>query len=471
MPTAHTHRRVPPQRRGAAAISAKRGAAASGRGVVIAAAVASALMLAWAITATWIAVDSRSTIAQLVDEQAELRRSYEEKVRALTRRLVGVASSQVLEQDGLEGRMADLITRQVQLENRQAVLTSLVSQAGISTAAVEAAPAAVQPPRSRLPEPLPPAHALDPPSVPPRGASPGSAAVPSLRLGSPDAAIKGPPAAPPAPSPIPAPEAPAPILPVEPSDQLLRPQSHLPLKERFALLEASMSRVDVNQRRALEGLTQASQGQVALIRAAIAEVGLQPDRIEPPAAKVPAGGPLIPIGAKGPTDAFEAGVLQVQRGLAQLHRWRPVITALPFRPPLESGDESLTSNFGPRADPFTGATAMHSGMDFRATEGTAVRAAGSGKVSVAEASGGYGNLVEIDHGHGVSTRYGHLSSIAVSEGQTIAAGSVVGRVGSTGRSTGPHLHYETRIGGAAIDPARFLKAGAKLTLPEARRPE
>ncbi|WP_244937364.1 M23 family metallopeptidase, partial [Methylobacterium crusticola] len=101
-------------------------------------------------------------------------------------------------------------------------------------------------------------------------------------------------------------------------------------------------------------------------------------------------------------------------------------------------------------------------MDFRAPVGTGVHATGAGRVVTAEASGGYGNLVEIDHGNGVVTRYGHLSAFAVAVGQTVRPDTVIGAVGSTGRSTGPHLHYETRINTAAVDPMRFLKAGADL---------
>ena len=107
---------------------------------------------------------------------------------------------------------------------------------------------------------------------------------------------------------------------------------------------------------------------------------------------------------------------------------------------------------------------MHTGLDFRAEYGAPVRASGAGQVIAAEYAGGYGNMVEIDHGNGVSTRYGHLASIAVSPGEAIAAGVIVGRAGSTGRSTGPHLHYETRIDGEPVDPQRFLRAGARLEM-------
>ena len=102
--------------------------------------------------------------------------------------------------------------------------------------------------------------------------------------------------------------------------------------------------------------------------------------------------------------------------------------------------------------------ALHAGLDLREETGAPVRATAGGKVVSAGWSGGYGNMVEIEHGNDMSTRYGHLSSISVSEGQSIAPGAILGRVGSTGRSTGPHLHYEVRVDGEAVDPVRFLRA-------------
>ena len=105
---------------------------------------------------------------------------------------------------------------------------------------------------------------------------------------------------------------------------------------------------------------------------------------------------------------------------------------------------------------------MHTGLDFRSSSGDPVRATASGKVESAGWSGGYGKMVEIDHGNGLSTRYGHLSEIDVKVGQPIKIGQTIGRVGSTGRSTGPHLHYETRIEGDAVDPQKFLRAGLRL---------
>ena len=91
-----------------------------------------------------------------------------------------------------------------------------------------------------------------------------------------------------------------------------------------------------------------------------------------------------------------------------------------------------------------------------------MHATAAGTVAIAGWDGGYGNLVEINHGHGLSTRYGHLSKILVKVGEHVRTGDVIGRVGSTGRSTGPHLHYETRINGEPVNPSRFLRAGIKL---------
>jgi murein DD-endopeptidase MepM/ murein hydrolase activator NlpD len=127
------------------------------------------------------------------------------------------------------------------------------------------------------------------------------------------------------------------------------------------------------------------------------------------------------------------------------------------------GNVEFSSGFGVRSDPFLGRPAMHTGLDFRASTGDPVRATANGKVVNAGWAGGYGRMVEIDHGNGLSTRYGHLSEIGVKVGEQIKIGQVIGAVGSTGRSTGPHLHYETRIDGDAVDPQKFLRAGVRLS--------
>jgi murein DD-endopeptidase MepM/ murein hydrolase activator NlpD len=107
---------------------------------------------------------------------------------------------------------------------------------------------------------------------------------------------------------------------------------------------------------------------------------------------------------------------------------------------------------------------MHTGIDFRGDSGDPVHATAAGTVTEAGWSGGYGRMIEVDHGNGFATRYGHLSKIDVKVGQSIKIGQVIGEIGSTGRSTGPHLHYETRIDGDAVNPQKFLHAGEKLGL-------
>ena len=109
-----------------------------------------------------------------------------------------------------------------------------------------------------------------------------------------------------------------------------------------------------------------------------------------------------------------------------------------------------------------GKPALHSGVDLLDDYGEPVRAVAGGTVVAAGPSGGYGNMVEVEHGSGFSTRYGHLSQIDVAPGQSVAPGAILGRVGSTGRSTGAHLHYEVRTDGEAVDPARFLRAADAL---------
>ena len=126
-----------------------------------------------------------------------------------------------------------------------------------------------------------------------------------------------------------------------------------------------------------------------------------------------------------------------------------------------SGEIDTTSNFGVRMDPFLHVPAMHTGI-FRGELGEPIHATAAGAVTAAGWSGGYGKMVEIDHGNGLATRYGHLSQIDLYVGDKVRIGDIVGRLGSTGRSTGPHLHYETRIDGEAVDPQKFLNAGAKL---------
>ena len=173
------------------------------------------------------------------------------------------------------------------------------------------------------------------------------------------------------------------------------------------------------------------------------------------------GGPFIP--AQMPKDAmnFERQLHRIEITRAQITRLTRTLGAVPVRRPID-GELDLQSGFGVRVDPFLGTPALHTGLDLHGETGDPVRATADGTVTAAGWSGGYGRVVDVDHGNGLSTRYGHLSSIAIRVGQSIKTGQIIGKVGSTGRSTGPHLHYETRLKGEAIDPQKFLRAGQRL---------
>lgn len=143
------------------------------------------------------------------------------------------------------------------------------------------------------------------------------------------------------------------------------------------------------------------------------------------------------------------------------------LRALPAGPPIKVGYES--SPFGMRIDPFTGDLSFHPGIDFAGTEGEAVEAVAPGVVTWAGLRGGYGNMIEIDHGNGYATRYGHNETILVHVGEVVKKGQEIALMGSTGRSTGPHVHLEVLYNGKQINPARFVHASGRPKLVAASR--
>jgi murein DD-endopeptidase MepM/ murein hydrolase activator NlpD len=164
------------------------------------------------------------------------------------------------------------------------------------------------------------------------------------------------------------------------------------------------------------------------------------------------------VTAGDPAFGLLRDVLHIIEG--QLDRFRPgaerrqaLAAATPSIWPVTGG---LSSQYGSRSDPFTGAREFHAGLDISAGSGQPVRATADGTVTNARWNGNFGNLVVLDHGFGITTRYGHLSRFAVFEGQQIRKGEVVGFVGSTGRSTSPHVHYELLLNGRPTNPLRLL---------------
>lgn len=195
---------------------------------------------------------------------------------------------------------------------------------------------------------------------------------------------------------------------------------------------------------------------VSVPDAAEADAAAKPDGAGR-SAKPGIGGPFIRM--EDP-DRFQASLTRLNRALDRLESVRSLAEKLPFGRPL--AEDVVTSPFGSREDPFLERMAFHPGVDLRAARGTAVLATGAGRVIHAGPDSGYGNMIEIDHGDGVTSRYGHLSRVLVSVGEEVAMGEVIGETGSTGRSTGPHLHYEVRLDGHPVDPERFLNSGLAL---------
>jgi murein DD-endopeptidase MepM/ murein hydrolase activator NlpD len=142
---------------------------------------------------------------------------------------------------------------------------------------------------------------------------------------------------------------------------------------------------------------------------------------------------------------------------------------LAAQPAIWPVEGPVTGGFGERIDPFNGEGAFHTGVDISAGYGRPIIAPADGVVTFAAPDSGYGNLLVLDHGYGISTRYGHLSGFAVTPGQTVHRGEVIAYVGLTGRSTGPHLHYEVRINGVAVNPYKYLRntMAQSMNLPEA----
>ena len=177
------------------------------------------------------------------------------------------------------------------------------------------------------------------------------------------------------------------------------------------------------------------------------------------------GGPVVSVAAlaadqfESPEDAaFAARVMQVAARLEEARYYESVVAQLPLAEPI-GVPSRLTSNYGLRVDPFTKRPAWHNGIDMAAFYKAPITAAGPGTISFAGVKSGYGRLVEIDHGYAFKSRYAHLRSISVKKGDTVAIGDKLGEMGSSGRSTGPHLHYEVLFHDKAYDPAKFLKAG------------
>jgi murein DD-endopeptidase MepM/ murein hydrolase activator NlpD len=231
------------------------------------------------------------------------------------------------------------------------------------------------------------------------------------------------------------------------------------LLQRQAQISLSLEKVEQKQAATLTSLEERIDTRARRMRSVLADLGINASRAP---AEGATGGPFVPVTPpQSAASAFETLLYRINVARAQIDRYRQTLVAVPVRKPL-IGEIEMTSPFGTRMHPLLGRLAIHTGIDLRGNLGVPVRATATGHVTIAGRAGGYGNMVEISHGNGLATRYGHLSAISVKTGQFVRIGEMVGRIGSTGLSTGPHLHYETRANGEAVDPQKFLSAGLRL---------
>lgn len=386
------------------------------------------VMGAWsAVTATYFAFRD-DVLTRLIARQAEMQYAYEDRIAELRARVDRTTSRQLLDQEQYDQKLNQIMRRQALLESRAAALNAMPDAT--------------------------PTGSIKPTA---RGAQATDAATPAGM---------------PKPSPIN-----DTVIFVTPPDREARLESRTPAvaqnRTEFAkangvdgvltTLNSALDKVEGRQTAALSAVEGSFESRMRRMRGLITDLGLDMAQLEAAAPKGGMGGPFIPVSKpSSEASAFDRQLYRINLSRAQVDKLTRTLSLVPYRKPVV-GNVEFSSGFGVRSDPFLGRPAMHSGLDFRASTGDPVRATANGKVINAGWSGGYGRMIEIDHGNSLTTRYGHLSAINVKVGERVTIGQVIGEVGSTGRSTGPHLHYETRIDGDAVDPQKFLRAGVRLT--------
>ncbi len=356
---------------------------------------------------------------------ARLLHEYEDRIASLRANLDRVTSRQLLDQQAIEAKVAELIERQEALGGRTSRIGKLIGEAqkrGLSPKTAAPAETADPVTTGTVAKPAEKSASLDDFSL--RGGAHAVLADTAGIVGTAAEAV--------------------------PTHDIA---DYAQTQNLFQSVKTRIESVDREQRAMLDSLRiEASQKTAAIVTTlGSLKVKLGEDN------QTGLGGPFIPL---EPDIDFNAHVEALDTSLKALGTAQGLLAKVPVASPAPGAP--LSSPFGARVDPFLGHQAMHSGLDFRAATGTPVLATAGGKVIDAGRNGGYGNMVEIDHGNGMSTRYAHLSRISVKTGDKVTRGTKVGEVGSTGRSTGPHLHYEVRRHGHAVDPVAFLKAGRKI---------
>lgn len=233
---------------------------------------------------------------------------------------------------------------------------------------------------------------------------------------------------------------------------------------------AGLARIEARQLAFVESLTRLADRRAARASDAMRKLGLDPrmaltsvnSRTGPN--RFGQGGPLMRL-ATSADGSLDPRFQRLGLSLARMDALERGLKGIPQV--LPASLEFISSGFGYRADPFNGEGAFHAGLDFKGPVGAPIYAAAKGTVTFAGVKQGYGNVVEVSHGNGLLTRYAHMSAFRARVGQPVEAGAVIGAIGSTGRSTGPHLHFEVRINDRPVNPRPFLEA-APHVLEEAR---
>ena len=235
-----------------------------------------------------------------------------------------------------------------------------------------------------------------------------------------------------------------------------------------ALLEP-FRKLERDQLAFVDQATNAADARLRDTQSLIRRLGLDPDRLMAASdvdGTLGVGGPYMPV--KAPLDA-EPKFKGLFLSWKKLQALESALAVVPSYMPVKN--YSYSSGFGVRYDPFTGISAMHAGVDMAGAMGEPIYAAAAGTVTTAGWAGAYGNCVEVAHGRGLATRYGHLSAILVRPGKIVRQGEVIARMGSTGRSTGTHLHFEVRIDGHAVNARPYLDASEYVLAAQSRSNE
>lgn len=237
---------------------------------------------------------------------------------------------------------------------------------------------------------------------------------------------------------------------------------NLPVFHALAQQTDRIKRMSAAETALLIGVDQELSTSIAQVQGVLRRVGMNPDSLEEQV-QGNIGGPFIPIDnarIEGIADSsFTNAYVSASAHGKELDALFAALSHVPLTIPVHGSQFEQTSDFGARVDPFTHRIAFHPGLDFGGPWGSTVASTAPGVVVWAGDRGGYGNMVEIDHGFGIHTRYGHLSAILVRVGTKVKKGTPVGKLGSTGRSTGPHVHYEVWLADVVRDPSRFIEAG------------